>query len=390
MITPSFNGEITVSNHYLYTNFDQCGMLYRLYSIGSPLQNAAKQLLEEGKVLLPNLKPGEAAKASMPVSDKFFKADVLELEAYDADGKSICNWTWPIELARKYTQKELKAVDQSGKATYTEQDSMLIFSAKDVSVKFNLKTGLITEVKNKTGNISLLNGPIAVGMKTRLKESKIRQEGNNAVLTFYYFGGVDSIRWEMTPSGLLHMSALMLDRPAGGGGLDDSFMEENITNFGLTFSYPESNVQGVKWFGRGPYRVWKNRIPGTNYGLWDKKYNNTITGENFESLVYPEFKGYHANLYWASLQTKESTFSIYSECDGLFFRLFTPEEPKGRQDKMNTMPDFPAGNLSFLYEIPGIRDFKPISQLGPQSQPGMIRIKKGDEGISMKLWFDFR
>ena len=48
----------------------------------------------------------------------------------------------------------------------------------------------------------------------------------------------------------------------------------------------------MKWMGRGPYRVWKNRIPGTNYGVWHKEYNNTITGESFENLVYPEFKGY--------------------------------------------------------------------------------------------------
>ena len=390
MITPSFDGKITVSNHFLYTRFNQCSMKYRLYSIGSPLQKATKLLLEEGTVTLPDLEPGDAAKAKMPVSDKFFNADVLELEAYDADGKSICNWTWPIALAEKYTQKVLKTVDQSGKAGFSEQDSLVTLSAKNVSVKFNSKTGLITEVKNKYGNISFTNGPIAVGMKIKLKESKIRQEGDNAVLTFYYLGGVDSIRWEMTPAGLLHMSALMLSRASGGTGFDDSFMEENITNFGLTFSYPEVKVEGMKWFGRGPYRVWKNRIPGTNYGLWDKAYNNTITGESEGKLVYPEFKGYHANLYWASLQTKESNFSIYSESDGVFFRVLTPEEPKGRQDGINTMPDFPAGDLSFLYEIPAIRDFKLIPQQGPQSQPGMIRIKKGDDGISMKLWFDFR
>jgi len=390
MITPSFKGVISVSNHYLYTGFKQCSMKYRLYSIGSPLTNASKILMEEGIVTLPDLEPGDAAKAKMPVSDKFFQSDVLELEAYDAQGKSICNWTWPVKLATKYVQKEMNAVDQRGKATIAQPDSTITLSANNVSVKFNSKTGLITGVKNKNGEISFVNGPIAVGMKIKLKESKIRQEGDNSVLTVYYLGGVDSIRWEMTPVGMLHMSALMLNRASGGTGFDDSFMEENITNFGFTFSYPEANVKGMKWFGRGPYRVWKNRIPGTNYGLWDKAYNNTITGENFEHLVYPEFKGYHANLYWASLQTSQSTFSIYSESDGVFFRVFTPQEPTGRQDEINTMPDFPAGDLSFLYEIPAIRDFKPIPQLGPQSQPGMIRIKKGDDGISMKLWFDFR
>jgi len=390
MITPSFNGEIHVANKYLYSDFKQCTMKYRLYSIGSPLHNATKQLVEEGSVRLPDLEPGDAGKAKMPVSDKFFQADVLELEAYDAEGKSVCNWTWPITLAGKYLQKEMGTIDQSGKATFTKQDSIITLTGNKVSVKFSTTSGRIIEVKNKTGNLSFTNGPVAVGMKIRLKDSKVRQEGDNAILTFYYLGGIDSIRWVMTPSGLLRMHALMLNRPSGGGGFDDSFMEENITNFGLTFSYPEAKVEGMKWFGRGPYRVWKNRIPGTNYGLWDKAYNNTITGENFEQLVYPEFKGYHANLYWATLETKESAFSIYSESDGVFFRVLTPEEPKGRQDGINTMPDFPSGDLSFLYEIPAIRDFKPTAQQGPQSQPGMIRIKKGDEGISMKLWFDFR
>lgn len=390
IITPSFKGEISVSNHYLYTGFKQCSMKYRLYAVGSPLQNATKQLLEEGTVTLPDLQPGDAGKARMPISGQFFKADVLELEAYDAEGKSICNWTWPITLASKYTQKEMKAVDQKGKAEFLKNDSVITLSANDVSVNFNLNSGLIIEVKNKKGKISLTNGPIAVGLKTRLKEAKIRQERNISVLTFYYLGGVDSIRWEMTPAGILHMSAVMLNRASGGTGFDDALMEESITNLGFTFSYPEAKVEGLKWFGRGPYRVWKNRIPGTNYGLWEKAYNNTITGESIGKLVYPEFKGYHANLYWASLQTKESTFSIYSESDGIFFRVFTPEEPKGRQDGKSTMPHFPSGDLSFLYEIPAIQDFKPISQHGPQSQPGMIRIKKGDEGISMKLWFDFR
>ena len=60
-----------------------------------------------------------------------------------------------------------------------------------------------------------------------------------------------------------------------------------------------------------------------------------------------------------------------------------------RQDGIRTMPDFPAGDLSFLLDIPAIRSFKPISQHGPQSQPGTIRIKKGDEGLKLELAFDF-
>ena len=144
----------------------------------------------------------------------------------------------------------------------------------------------------------------------------------------------------------------------------------------------------MKGMGRGPYRFWKNRIPGTNYGVWHKEYNNTITGESFENLVYPEFKGYHANMYWATLESDTTPFTVYSRNDGIFFHVFTPEEPKGRVK--DTMPKFPEGDISFLLDIPAICSFKPIEQQGPNSQPGNIRIKSGDEGLHLNLMFDFR
>ena len=86
------------------------------------------------------------------------------------------------------------------------------------------------------------------------------------------------------------MDAVMLNRAS------DAFRDEAVLNLGLTFSYPEQECTGMRWLGRGPYRVWKNRVKGTNYAVWQKDYNNTVTGESFGNLVYPEFKGYHANL----------------------------------------------------------------------------------------------
>lgn len=388
MITPSFSGELFITNSYLFSTLGKHILKYRLYKIASPLTGSKKELTAEGQIGLPDIAPGETARIKIPVSDRFFEASVLELETMDGNGNSVCTVSAPVQLAANYTTEQLKSVEQQGQARFEVSDSIATLTGGMVKASFNLKTGLITGIKNKCGAVSFGNGPVAVGMKIKLKEYSIRQEGEKSVLTFFYTGGTDSIRWEMTPSGLMRMHALMLNRASGGTGFDDSFMEENITNFGLTFSYPENRMMGMEWFGRGPYRVWKNRIKGTNYGLWNKAYNNTITGESFENLVYPEFKGYHANMYWATMQTKESLFSFYSESDGVFLRVFTPEEPKMRQE--NSMPAFPSGDISFLYEIPAIRDFKPIPHLGPNSQPASVRIKKGDEGISMNIWFDFR
>ena len=93
-------------------------------------------------------------------------------------------------------------------------------------------------------------------------------------------------------------------------------------------------------------------------------------------------------MYWATLESNTTPFTVYSRNDGIFFHVFTPEEPKGRVK--DTMPKFPDGDISFLLDIPAICSFKPIEQQGPNSQPGNIRIKSGDEGVHLNLMFDFR
>ena len=52
-------------------------------------------------------------------------------------------------------------------------------------------------------------------------------------------------------------------------------------------------------------------------------------------------------------------------------------------------PELPEGGISLLLDIQAIKSFKPIPQQGPHSQPGNIRIKSGDEGLRIKVWFDF-
>ena len=95
-------------------------------------------------------------------------------------------------------------------------------------------------------------------------------------------------------------------------------------------------------------------------------------------------------MYWATVNTDAAPFTVYSETDGIYLRMLTPEEPHGRRNGENTMVPFPEGDISFLYEIPAMRSFKTISEHGPLSQPSTIRIKLGDDGLHMRLWFDFR
>lgn len=391
-VTPSFNGRFFVTNEYLYTTLDSCRMAYKLYAIASPLAGGKGEqtLVGEGEVQLPSLCPGERGVATMTLPANFFDADLLEIVAYHPDGSEMVTRTWPIGYAGDYWTRHRDEAPASDKAACEKNGNTVKLAAAGVEVTFDTTTGYITRVVSNGRHISLSNGPAPVGMVASVKSTQVRLDGDTAVFAVKYNGNIDSIVWRMSPDGLLDMSLLMLNRSRLGGGLDDAATYDDITNLGITFSYPENVVTGMRWLGGGPYRVWKNRLRGANMGLWEKAYNNTITGESYENLVYPEFKGYHSNLYWATVQNKESDFTVYATSDGVYLRMLTPEEPHERQGTTLTMPAFPDGDLSFLLEIPAIRSFKPISQHGPKSQPGSIRIKSGDEGIYMGLGFDFR
>ena len=131
----------------------------------------------------------------------------------------------------------------------------------------------------------------------------------------------------------------------------------------MTFDYPESQLTEMKWLGRGPYRVWKNRIPGTTFDVWQKAYNDTRTGADW---AYPEFKGHHADLYWAVLSTKELPITMVTDTEDLYLRVLTPRY--GVDPQFTAVP-FPEGDLSFLNGIAPIgTKFAGAETLGPEGQ----------------------
>jgi hypothetical protein len=389
MITSSFKGDLFIKNTYLYTNLDQCKMTYELTTIPGPWENTKVQSIAKGNIELPSVSPGETRKVSMVLPDNFFDGDVLSITATDPFGKEIYTWTWPVRLTAQYLKrKDGMYTEKTEPATISETNNLVTLNASGTSITFNATTGMIDNVQTPKGELPFNNGPVPVGMKAEFDRYESRTEGNKAVFAAWYKGGIDSIRWEMHPDGKVKMDMVTLNKATNDGGFDGGYVADEIDLWGITFSFPEEQSTDITWFGKGPYRVYKNRMKGTTYNLWQKDYNNTITGEAFENLIYPEFKGYHANTYWATIGTKNNVpMTFASESNNLFLRLFTPVEPAGALRR--SLPHFPEGDLSFLYEINSIRAFKPTNQMGPQSAPSSIRIKKGDEGVTMNIWFDF-
>ncbi|MBC7904754.1 MAG: glycoside hydrolase family 2, partial [Gemmatimonadaceae bacterium] len=153
---------------------------------------------------------------------------------------------------------------------------------------------------------------------------------------------------------------------------------------GISFHFPEEKITGMQWMGRGPYRVWKNRLKGQQFGIWEKAYNNTVTGETWQ---YPEFKGWHSDMYWVKIKNAESDFTIYTDHQNVFLQMLQPQKPKAARNE-HTSPKFAAGNIGFMNAISAIgTKFQAAELLGPQSQKNM---QLNYAMISGALYFDFR
>lgn len=367
IITPSFNGEFTIENRFFYTNIRECKFSYRLVDLPKPGEIAERET-ESGKIDSPNILPGQKGILKMLLPVKFFSSDVLYITGTDKYGREIHTWSWPIQKPETIATEIVKN-EKLGKIRVLEDPVGLSVFINELSFKWDKKTGYLAGIKNKENIVRFGNGPTLASGTAEFVELKTYNEANNQVVECIYKGGLRKVKWTVQQSGWLK--------------LEVTYKAPNENSFmGINFDYPEEMVKGVRWMGDGPYRVWKNRIKGNTFSVWEKAYNNTITGEN--NLIYPEFKGYHSNFYWAVIQSQEQDFTIVCPNENVFLRLFTPEKPAGASNN-NTSPEFPKGNISFLHGINAIgTKFKTPEKLGPMSQPNMFLYDK-----NLTLYFNF-
>ncbi len=376
-INSEWNGKLFLKNKFIYTNLKDCGFSWE--TVKTEIGSTNEIVTGSGILASPEAKPGETAMINIVLNDALQNADLLRFKAIDQNGYELYTWSWPV-IQPKEKAKELfsNSLNES-EIEIIEAEDLVIVTVGDLKISFNKADGTIQNIENKKGRISFSGGPIPVGVITEVDETKWGKDKNGDFnFEILYLGYPKKIVWTLYKNGLLFLETSPIQPRL-----------KEIDYVGISFKYSEEKCKSVSWMGRGPYRVWKNRIKGSNIGVWGKEYNNTITGESFNELKYPEFKGYHGNLYWAKLETTESPFTIISETPNLFFQLFTPDKPQKVQG--GVYPPFPKGDISFLYEIPAIgTKFKSAEQLGPKSQKGNYRGHQDDKNYPIKLWFDFR
>ncbi|MBC9033921.1 beta-galactosidase [Sphingomonas sp. JC676] len=160
-------------------------------------------------------------------------------------------------------------------------------------------------------------------------------------------GGLDVLRWTMRADGSLK--------------LDYSYtLSGAFIYHGVTFDHP-GRIASMRSLGKGPYRVWQNRLRGAELGVREATFAVDRPGAS----AYPEFQGYFSGLRWARFNTDSVPWAVSTSSPDLYLRVGTP-----LLGHANTSAEFPAGDLSFMHAIPAIGSkFVTPVDTGPASQP---------------------
>jgi len=380
------SGAFTIQNCYNFTNLKDCQFSYRLLKM--PTYGASDvKVIKEVKLPSPDTAPGEKAQLKIERTD----ADVIELTAIDPYGKEIFTWSHRhiVKLGTGNLSKR-NLHKNTQKYSYTENANLLLVQNGNRQYTFSKKTGRLMGVSVGNNKLSFSNGPRFVAAKRsdrsqdgfynhddkeafqkKTQYTEYPDQGAFDGFTFsdstlvanYLHGSINTVTWRFLADGGVYMNV-------------DYYFNGVVDLMGICFDYPETMMKSKQWVGKGPYRVWQNRMEGPQYGLWQNDYNDPIPGESWD---YPEFKGYFSNVNWMKLNTSEGAIGIELMTGKI--GVYTPRD--GRDHILYTLPET---GISILRAIPAVRNKVNTTDLnGPSAQPYW---SKGKGSISAILHFE--
>lgn len=334
----NFAGKLWVENRYDFTNLNQLEFSWKLMNFPQPgLGNQDAVLMSEAEIKPPSVSPGERAQIMVDMPKDWRAADAFYLTAKNAQGEEIYTWSWMISGAQKIaTNAQAYNSELLSSSSFSEHKDTLELSNKNLRVAINKSTGYLQSIRRDSKTLSLHSGPRLVSGDGRLKTIRAYSEQQDAIIVAEYDGELRKIEWRLQSNGWLKLTYAYQMK----GGTKADYL-------GVTFDYPEAQVKSMRWLGKGPYRVWKNRTKGVEYGMWKKNYNDTVTGLSWS---YPEFKGFHDHVYWAEITTGELPLTLLINDADINLRMLTPKQASGESENpMTTKVEFPAGDISLLH-----------------------------------------
>lgn len=355
----NFDSNITVENHYSFTDLNQCRFTWQLVSFPKSSDTSTQAIVNHSGQLQPtSIPPSQSGTLNLDLPNNWGNSDALYLTATDPYGKELFTWSWTIPNPTDQAKTHPALAKKEGEIQPVETaNSLTLKESNSFSYTFDKTTGYLTKVTRDKGDLTLSGGPRLTGKDLALESFSHFEglRGYEVIAKYKGEGNSLTAHWIISPNEPAELTY-------------EYTLRGEAEYMGVTFDYPEDKVTGMKWLGRGPYRVWKNRLKGLKYGVWQKEYNDAVTGENF---IEPEFKGFYSEIKWVVVETKEGDFTVQTE-EPVFFQMMRPRKPKAATND-KTSPAFPESTFGFLNSISAIgTKFQDADQMGPQSQKNIM------------------
>lgn len=333
-----YASALRVENRYDFVNLSRVGFKWELRRWRGPDERGSHEVVRSGKVVGPDVKPGEAGTLDLGLPEDV-AADALAVTATDWTGRDL--YTWVYELPQSRTLEPMKPSSVAGLGN--------VLRSGDVEIALDAERREIREIR-KAGNVM----PLGKGPRLALGAARPqREKGQPPAATQPISGALQEVKWEAGEEGWFKVTYTL--------------EAEGYCDFlGVTFDLPEGEVKSARMLAKGPGRVWANRLEGPVMGVWDKVYNDTITG--WSGWEYPEFKGYYAEVRWVKVELGGSSVLLVPGDRKSYVHLLTPKYPPEELLEETGVP-FPEGGISVLTHIPAMgSNLNPVRELGPQSQ----------------------
>jgi Glycosyl hydrolases family 2, TIM barrel domain/Glycosyl hydrolases family 2, sugar binding domain/Glycosyl hydrolases family 2/Beta-galactosidase, domain 4 len=345
-----FSGRVEVENRYDFTDLRKCRFKWELLTFPKPWEDKDKHtVVSAGTMPGPDVEPDDKGVLKLNLPQDWRQANALHLTAVNTSGKDVWTWSWEIQKGcarcHQYVKQETK---KGASIAVTENDLSLVVKVDDLSVWFDKKNGELAKVEKGGSQISFGKGPRLIGRESKLTELKHWRQGDLVFVQATYQGGMDYAKWKIYPTGWVSLEY-------------QYELEGDFDLMGVTFDYPENKMIRMKWVGRGPYRVWKNRTKGGWLDIWTNNYKDHTPGVTWD---FPEFRGYYRDWHWVVFDTQEGKITLLNGTKAIFLGVYTP---KNGPDPAHTRLDLPPAGISLLHGIPAIgTKFTRAEKLGPQ------------------------
>jgi len=358
-------GKVTIENRYLFTNCNEFTGSWELTTANTVIE---KGTLTSTQIDIPPLSSKSVTvsfgtPALTPGHEYFltFQFTLTTKVSWADAGYSVANEQLPLPFTVPKVPKV--AISSLPELLMNETSTQVVFTAKDVSITFDTKTGTLTDYTYK-GTQLLKSGPVPNFWRAPTDNDRGNQHptrcaewqyaGRDRVLTQFDVSSVSTwekrvaVKFNLTKAGSSSMEMNWTIYGSGDIVVDytvtpDGSMDE-IPVVGTILSIPAA-FSKVTWYGRGPQENYCDRNRGSQVG----EYGSTV-----DAMYVPyseaQTTGQRTDVRWACLHNESGTgiMAVGSPLMEFNALWYTPEQMTQKKYPWDLVKD---SNISFRIDL---------------------------------------